>query len=417
MNIIERGRQFVQGLWELASRSAWDWRRCPRCGDTLTVKNGGRWTHPWTLEGREEVRIQRHWCYSCESSYSESSPFLVRGSWYGREVHRFTVDHWVHVGSSLRRTAELVRSLLGKQERWLLWRLFQEEPEEGEECRLSQATVHRWLDGAGIQARKTVPSQLAGVASSGQFATDGLWARLLGRRKRVVLALVDCLTGVIFPPVVVGGEDSESSWGRVFRRARTSGLDPDRVRGVTSDGAKGLIGYLGRVLSWVNHQRCVFHLWRNMSGELASRASEAASGLAGGAAKAAKKRVRAELVALVRGVLEAGSQTEAEAALAKLKAHALGGKLGSLLEEQLDAAMVYLLEYNRGLARVSPEWYWRDFRLRLSHGRNHRSDERLERDEARLRRRRLRPWCGRSTGTSPQPRKGASARGTTGTRA
>ena len=29
--------------------------------------------------------------------------------------------------------------------------------------------------------------------------------------------------------------------------------------------------------------------------------------------------------------------------------------------------------------RVSPEWWWRDFRLRLSHGRNHRSTARLER--------------------------------------
>ncbi len=29
--------------------------------------------------------------------------------------------------------------------------------------------------------------------------------------------------------------------------------------------------------------------------------------------------------------------------------------------------------------QVSPEWYWRDFRLRLSHGRNHRSEQRLER--------------------------------------
>ena len=29
--------------------------------------------------------------------------------------------------------------------------------------------------------------------------------------------------------------------------------------------------------------------------------------------------------------------------------------------------------------RVSPEWHWRDFRLRLSRGRNHGSPVRLER--------------------------------------
>jgi hypothetical protein len=379
MNIIERGKKFVQHLRDLASRSAWDWRRCPKCGDTLTKKIGGYKRYPWTLEGRQEVRVQRHWCDRCESSYHEESPFLVRGSRYAREVHRLALDHWQHVGSSLRRTAEIVRSVLGKQERWQIWRLFSVEPEEKEKCRLSASTVHRWLDRAGIEARKSVPDQLAGVATSGQVATDGLWARLLQGQKKVVLALVDTVTGVIWPPVVVKEEDSERSWGRVFRRAKLSGLDLDQLRGVASDGAKGLIGYLGRVLTWVNHQRCHFHLWRNLSGELASRVNEAATGLAGAAAKVVKKKVRAELVALVRGVLDAPNYAEAAAALARLKAHQLGGKLATLLEEPLDAAMVYLLDFNHGLARVSPEWYWRDFRLRLSRGRNHRSDERLER--------------------------------------
>jgi len=31
-------------------------------------------------------------------------------------------------------------------------------------------------------------------------ATDGLWARLLKGQKKVVLALVDTVTGVIWPP-------------------------------------------------------------------------------------------------------------------------------------------------------------------------------------------------------------------------
>lgn len=379
MNIIERGKAFVQGLREALDRSAWDWRRCPRCGGSDTVRNGGRRTRPWTLEGRRTVRIQRHLCHGCGGSYSETSPFLVRGSWYAREVHRFAVDHWVHAGSSIRRTAEWVRSLLGKQERWLLWRLFEKGPRDSRRCHLSGSTVHRWLDTAGTQARRTVVGQLEGVATSGQVGTDGLWARLLAGKKRVVLALVDSVTGVIWPPVVVNEEDSDRSWGRAFRRARLSGLDLESLRGVASDGAKGLIGYVGRVLSWVNHQRCVFHLWRNLSGELASRASEAAEGLAGAAARAVRRKVRAELVGLVGGVLDAGSYAEAAAALAELEAHELGGKLAMMVAEHLDAAMVYLLEYNQGLARVSPEWYWRDFRLRLGHGRNHRTDERLER--------------------------------------
>lgn len=56
MNIIERGKAFVQRLRGLAERSAWDWRRCPKCGDTATKKIGGYWVHPWTLEGRKDVR-------------------------------------------------------------------------------------------------------------------------------------------------------------------------------------------------------------------------------------------------------------------------------------------------------------------------------------------------------------------------
>ena len=40
MNIIQRGEVFLQSLRALAGRSAWDWRRCPACGDTLTRKHG-----------------------------------------------------------------------------------------------------------------------------------------------------------------------------------------------------------------------------------------------------------------------------------------------------------------------------------------------------------------------------------------
>ena len=45
----------------------------------------------------------------------------------------------------------------------------------------------------------------------------------------------------------------------------------------------------------------------------------------------------------------------------------------------MDRLLVYQMDYCRGRQRVSPEWYWRDFRLRLSRGRNHRSEQRLER--------------------------------------
>lgn len=375
MNIIQRARSFVNSLRQIAGQTAWDWRRCPHCGSTLTKKNGGYLVRPYTLEGRLEVRVQRHRCEACGKSYSEAMAWRVRRSWYAREVHRMAVDCWQHGGMSLRRTAELVRSLVGKQERWLLWRWFRAVVEPTEACYLSQSTVQRWLDQAGAEAEASVAGQLAGVHSSGQVATDGLWARLLGRQKRVVLALVDAVTGVIHPPVVVEGEESARDWCRVFARAKQSGLDLDEVRGVTSDGAGALTGYLSRKLSWVNHQRCHFHLWRNLKGELGSAVQAAARQLG----RDVGSVVRGELTALVRGVMDAGRYAQAEAALAELGTHPFGARLQELMHEHLDAVTVYLSEYNRGLARVSPEWYWRDFRLRLSRGRNHRSARRLER--------------------------------------
>ncbi len=386
MNIIERGRAFLQSLRELASRTAWDWRRCPHCGETLTRKWGCYTRHPWTLAGRQPVRVQRHRCELCSVAqgrhvtYSEESPWLVRGSWYAREVHRCALDHWLHLGTSVRRTAEVLRSWLGKQERWRLWRpLDPGPPDDATACHLSGSTVQRWLDRAGAHARQTIPDQLAGVPTSGQLGTDGLWARLRHDTTRVVLLLTDSVTGVVWPPVVALGETTTLGWGHLVRRARLAGLVLDRVRGLVSDGATGLEAYRRRALRWVSHQRCVFHLWRGLAGELAHQASAAATDLTGAAATQVRRQTRRTLVALVHAVLDAPSWAAAEAALPTLAAHERGARLARSLETHLDAALVYQCGYNHGLLRVGPEWCWRDFRARASHGRNHATDRRLER--------------------------------------
>jgi len=377
MNIIERGRAFVQSLRELAGRSVWDWRRCPRCGGRFTHKNGSYVRRPWTLDGRQEVRVQRHLCRDCGRTYSERSPLLVRGSWYAREVHRYAIDHWQHVGSSLRRTAEWVRCHLGHQERWKLWRPLEERQEK--RCHLSASTVHRWLDGAGRVAQESVGGQLEGIGFSEHLGTDGLWARLRGGAKRVVLMLVDSASGLVWPAVVEGGEQSRKSWQRLFERARQAGLNLQAIGAVTSDGVSALVGYLRQRLPWVRHQRCVWHLWRMLSREVASQASKVGSELVGEAARRASKQLRGQLVAFIRGVLDAQSYEGAEASLAKLRRHPRGARIWKLLNQQFDAALVHLLDRHRGLTRVTPEWCWRDFRQRLSRGRNHGSQQRLER--------------------------------------
>jgi transposase-like protein len=377
MNIIARGLVFLQYLASLSQRSPWDWRRCPQCGGTHTCKWGRYARHPWFLTGRREVWVQRHRCNTCCKTYSEHSALLIRGSWYAREVHRSAIDHWQHVGTSLRRTAELLRSWMGQQERWRLWRPLDDA--SGERCDLAASTVQRWLDGAGKAAQASVEGQLRGLAQPQAVGTDGLWAKLKGGAQRVVLLVVDSVSGLVYPPIVAQGEASAGPWQRLFARAQQAGLDLDALRGVTSDGAAGLLAYLRRGLSWVQHQRCVWHLWRNLGGELAKAAGRAAEGLTGEAAEQARQHARDELGGLLHTIIDAQSYAQAEAALATLLGHPLGATLGKVLNEQLDRVLVHLLDYYRGLQRVTPEWYWRDFRLRLSNGRNHRSDQRLER--------------------------------------
>jgi hypothetical protein len=276
---------------------------------------------------------------------------------------------------------------MGRQERWLLWRPL--AAEGSEHCYLSASTVHRWLDRAGKQAQASVDGQLTGIGEGKLLGTDGLWAKLKGKAQRVVLLVVDSVSGLIYPPLVAKGEESEGPWQRLFARAQQAGLDPSglspqgrslqAVRGVTSDGAQGLQAYLRRHLVWVQHQRCVWHLWRNLGGELSRAATQAAAGLTAAAAEQARKQARAELTALIHKIMDARSYAQAEAALAALQGHPLGTAIATILNEQFDRVLVHLLAYYQGLQSVTPEWYWRDFRLRLSHGRNHRSDQRLER--------------------------------------
>jgi hypothetical protein len=223
----------------------------------------------------------------------------------------------------VRRTAEFLRSLLGPQERWLLWRPLAPVPPAAAQCRLSASSVQRWLDVVGRRAQATVTEQLNAVPGSGQLAADGLWARLRGKSRKVVSLLADRATGLIWPPVVAGGEEAAEEWQRLFERAQDAGLALAAVRGVTSDGAKGLLSYLARSLGPVSHQRCVFHLRRNLAGDLTTAVSKAAAGLAGEAAQQARQEARRDLVGLLRAVLDAPTHLAAQDAFERLAAHGL----------------------------------------------------------------------------------------------
>ncbi|MFL5334269.1 MAG: hypothetical protein ACJ8H8_14030, partial [Geminicoccaceae bacterium] len=305
----------------------------------------------------------------------------MRGGWYAREVRRGAIDHWQHLGTSTRRTAEVLRSWPGRQGRWQVWRPLDPAPADAQACHLSASTVERWVDRAGATAKTGVAEQVVGAESAGQLATDGLWARLRGGTQRVVLALVDTVTGVAWPPVVGAGEGTAAAWESPFARAERAGLVLREPRGIASDGAAGLESHRRQALPWVRHQRCVSHLWGGLRGALtaAAMAATAAGDQGKAAARRAATQARRTLSELIRRVYDAATEAEAQAALARLAAHALGQALAGLVAAHLEAAHVFRCGYNRGLGRASPEWLWRDFRPRSGHGRNHGAEQRLER--------------------------------------
>lgn len=210
------------------------------------------------------------------------------------------------------------------------------------------------------------------------MATDGLWARLADGTKRVVLMVADGVSGVVCPPVVVEDEENATSWGELFTRLETAGLDLKAINGLVSDGAHGLVSYLQQKLTWVHQQRCVWHVWRNLRGKIAEQVKAATLGLEKEAAQKVAQQVRDGIGAALHAILDAANHDEGEQALAKLRAMEWGEPLARWLTPLLDAVLMYRLPCHKGLPRVSPEWLWRDYRLRLSHGRNHGSDLRLE---------------------------------------
>lgn len=379
MHIVGRARAFVESLMAIGRRRDVERRRCRTCRSTQVYKHGSYTRHPWTLEGRQVVAVQRYRCQSCGATQSDEHPDLLPGSWYARSVRRYAIDHWLHAGSSLRRVAEMVRSLIGRQERWHIWHVGSAPDPPRPRCHLSHSTVYYWLDQAGRRAEAQVEALYEGVPTSGRMGADGLWARLRGGAMRVLLLLRDSVSGLLWPPVVAAGEEAAAAWAALLAQAQKAGLVLEDLRVMVSDGAQGLLSYLRGTLPHVYQQRCIFHLWRNLSGELARQVAQAAKALEDDDAQEARTRVRRELTTLIHGVMDAASFAAAEEALAQLKAHPQGGGIWRVLNARFIELLAHLMDDHRGVGRVTPEWVWRDFRLRLSRGRNHGSEERLGR--------------------------------------
>jgi transposase-like protein len=378
-HILARALAFVQSLVTLAQRSDLAWRVCPCCHSTHVHRHGSYTRWPWTLEGRREVVVPRYRCQSCRATYSREHPEYPYKAWYARSVRRYAIDQWCFLGSSLRRVTEWVRSTINQDERWQIWHPLSRPDPQAPQCKLHHSTLERWMDQAGRRAERGVAGLYAGLVSTTLAAADGLWARLRGGATRVLLMLRDSITGLLWPPVVVAGEEARAAWAKLFARAQGAGLALEELRAVVSDGAQGLASYLRQDLPDVYQQRCVFHTWRNLGPELSRQAARAAEGLEGEEAHEARARVRGELSGLVHGVLDAPTSAEAEEALAQLRAHPQGKGLWKVLNERFIHLLTHTMAGHEGLGRVTSEHMWRDFRLRLSRGRNHGTEERLER--------------------------------------
>ncbi len=224
MHIMDRARAFVESLRRMSQRSENDRRCCPLCHTPGAIKHGFRVRRPYTFRGRIEVRVQRYLCEACGGTYSEDHPDLPVGSWYARSVQRYAIDQWMYTGSSFRRVAEWVRSMVGKQERWQVWHPTSTPSPEEERCRLSHSTVQRWVDKGAQRVEGQVEGLYAGVPSSGLLGADGLWVRLRGGTVRVLLMLRDSATGLLWPPVVALGEEAASAWAALFAQAQRAGL-------------------------------------------------------------------------------------------------------------------------------------------------------------------------------------------------
>lgn len=379
MHIVARARAFVESLASIGRRREMDRRQCQVCQSRQVYKHGTYTRRPWTLAGRQTVVVQRYRCQSCGATHSDERPDLLAGGWYARSVRRYAIDQWLHGGGSLRRVTEMVRSLVGRQERWHIWHVGSVADSERPRCRLSHTTLHGWLDQAGQRAEEQVVGLYEGVPSSGRLGTDGLWARLRGGAVRVLLMLRDNVTGLLWPPTVARGEEAAAAWAALFAQAQQAGLVLEDIRVVVSDGAQGLLSYLRKSLPRVYQQRCIFHIWRNLSRELGRQAGRAAEGLEGTAAQQVRAQVRRGLKALVHRVLDAQDPEIAEEALAQLKAHPQGKGLWKVLNARFIELLTHLMDEHHGVGRVTPEWMWRDFRLRLGHGRNSGCEDRLRR--------------------------------------
>jgi len=358
MNIIHQAREFVQRLLNPD-----DPRRCPYCGKTMTKKNG---TYRGILrdlggQGAVPERRQRMWCHLCRKSYSPEDPRRAKHTHYTRQVQRKGLDMYFHLGGSLRRVTEFLRSEINGIERTLIWNpLARSHPEPAQPVKLSHTTLWRWGQRAGQQIQEHQRANLwQGVLRfSGAVVADGTGIVIRGVRLPVHL-ISDALSRVVLRLQRLREESELAVRGQFRAVLETWGLRVEEVKVLISDRASCYQAAIAELLRQARQQYSLFHLWRNVLPAIRAYQSRVGEELA--------KQFRAEL----KAVWDASNLATAQELLAALKER--WGKVSelkevwSLLEETLPQAMTHTLGLVRGLERSSTvaERFFRRYKQRV----------------------------------------------------
>lgn len=358
MSLIADAKAFVDKL--VHPRAT---RCCPRCGLAWTKKNGTRWRNPRDLGGIRSLRIQRHWCYTCKRPYDEELPDIAPHDWYTRRVKRKYLDMYTTIGGSLRRCANWITAEITNRGRTFIWDPLARAPwwghasEPEPEIELAHSTGWRWVQAAGAAWRKRKDAY-GEVPQSGAVASDATYVRIRGVWT-AILGIIDGIKRTTFGLFPLTTEESDAEIERAFDLAAKAGLILEQIKVFASDGASGFREFLARCLHWARHQRCVFHLWRNVlpiiTRYAAAAGEEWAEGLKTCIACVWNATTRAEAAVMLKLLVSVyGAEPIAQDAV-------------RVVQETFEQAMTHLTAGMSGLGRTSCvcEWVWRYYKERV----------------------------------------------------
>jgi transposase-like protein len=227
---------------------------------------------------------------------------------------------------------------------------------QSKQVRLCHISVWRWLQEAGRRANKE-EDRFSRIYQSGIWVADSTLAKVKGVWLGV-LGVADAVSRVVFEIVRIKAE-SEEEVLRKFARLRSLGVKTKEMKGLVSDGAEAYRLLIEGVMKRTAHQRCVFHLWRNIGAHI--RRLKETKG----------EQAAEDFKKSVRGVWDASTYEQAQKGLQALlrdwSAEEAVGPALMLIQASFEEATTHLKGIAEGMPRTSNvvEWLWRGYKHRL----------------------------------------------------